>query len=128
MVAYVAQVGSPQQRIGYGMYEHVGIAVSEQSKAVLYPYSAQYQVASFNKAVNIEAHAYAKTHVVPFHFLNKSLIPSMSKPSVKRSVWSSGLLLAVAMTYPASSEKTLMRKPAPTVKYFLLPLFSDSWW
>ena len=29
---------------------------------------------------------------------NRSLIPSMSKPSVKRIVWSSGLLFAVAMT------------------------------
>ena len=59
--------------------------------------------------------------------LNKSLIPSMSKLREKRRVWSRGLDLAVAMTYPASSEKALMRKPAPTVKYLRLPLFSASW-
>ena len=52
----------------------------------------------------------------------------MSKLKVKRRVWSSGLLFAVAMTYAASREKTLILKPAPTVKYFLLPLFSDSLW
>ena len=32
------------------------------------------------------------------HFLNRSLIPSMSKERVKRRVWSSGLLCAVEMT------------------------------
>ena len=50
-------------------------------------------------------------------------MPSISNVSENRSVWSRGLLFAVAMTYPASSENTLMRKPAPTVKYFRFPLF-----
>ncbi len=51
----------------------------------------------------------------------------MSNARVKRRVWSRGLLFAVAHTYPQSSEKALMRKPAPKVKYLRFPLFSDSW-
>ena len=56
----------------------------------------------------------------------RSFMPSRSKPRVKRMVWSRGLPCAVAMQYAASTVKTLMCRPAPTVKYCRLPLWGFS--
>jgi len=51
----------------------------------------------------------------------------MSNDRVKRSVWSSGEVWAVASMYEASSRTTLSEKPAPKPKYWRLPLYSLSW-
>ena len=56
-----------------------------------------------------------------------SFMPSISNASEKRKVWSRGFDLAVAITYPTSSENTFILNPAPNVKYLRLPLFSASW-
>ena len=81
MVAYVAQVGSSEQCVADGMNEHVGIAMAQQPQLMLY------LDASPREGLG-----------VGLYLLNKSLMPSMSNDRVKRSVWSSGLLFAVAMT------------------------------
>lgn len=83
------------------MYEHIGIAMSEQSEGMVYLYSAEPQVAAGYQTVDVETESYSYIHcrvVLENYLLNRSLMPSMSKLRVNRSVWSNGLLLAVAMT------------------------------
>ena len=74
------------------MNQHVGIGMSQQSDRMFNLNTAQPQVAAGNQTMHVVTKAYPNIH------LNKSFIPSMSKVMVKRSVWSSGLLLAVAIT------------------------------
>ena len=59
-------------------------------------------------------------------FPRRSRRPSISNVRVKRSVWSSGEVCAVAIMYDASRRTTFSEKPAPTPRYCLLPLNSFS--
>ena len=58
----VAHVCRTQQGVADGVYEHVGIAVSEQSEGVINPYAAEPEVASLHKAVYIVAETYSDIH------------------------------------------------------------------
>ena len=112
MIAYVAHVCRTEQSVAYGMYEHVGVAVTEQSELVVELYSTEPEVAAGHKFMHVETESYTYFHIPKCFFavlyifvrlqtvylLNRSFMPSMSKLRVKRSVWSSGLLLAVAIT------------------------------
>ena len=119
MVADVAQVGSSEQCVADGMNEHVGIAMAQQPQLMLYLDAPQPEVAIFHQLMDVVTHAnsYSKRMILHnnkgnlnspplpsggvgggYYLLNKSLMPSMSNDRVKRSVWSSGLLFAVAMT------------------------------
>ena len=57
MVADVAQVGSPKQRVADGMNEHVGIAMAQQPQLMLYLDATQPKVATFHQPMDVVAHA-----------------------------------------------------------------------
>ena len=103
MIAYVTQRGSTEQCVTQSMKSDIGIAVSEQSESMRYLYAAEPQVTALDEAVDIKSVAYAKIRYIHdyknFIYLrpNISLSPSMSNVSVKRSVWSSGDVCAVAI-------------------------------
>ena len=60
VVANVAHVGGSQQGIADGVYEYVGIRVTEQTKRVRNLDSTNPQVAVRNQLVNVISHAYAE--------------------------------------------------------------------
>ena len=94
MIADIAHIGSTKHRVTDGVYQHVCIAMAVETTVVGYLDTSQPEVAPLHQSVDIISKSY------PYHYLrlNKSLTPSRSNESEKRSVWSSGLLLAVAMT------------------------------
>ena len=96
MIADIAHVGGTQQGIADGMDEHISIAVAQQAQFMVDADAAQPQVAVFHQLVNVVA----ESHTYPHSYLRlkRSLMPSMSNERVKRSVWSRGLLFAVAIT------------------------------
>ena len=93
MIAYVTHIGGTKQGVADSMYQHVGIAVAQQSEMVLKLNAAHPQFTTFHQLVNVVSHS--NTYI---HRLNRSLMPSISKASVKRRVWSRGLERAVEMT------------------------------
>lgn len=94
VIADIAHIGSTKHRVTDGVYQHVCIAMAVETTVVGYLDTSQPEVAPLHQSVDIISKSY------PYHYLrlNKSLTPSRSNESEKRSVWSSGLLLAVAMT------------------------------
>lgn len=63
MVTDVAHIGRPQQGITDGMYQHVGIAVSQQAFLVLQTDTTQPQLTAFHQLVDIEAETYTYFHI-----------------------------------------------------------------
>lgn len=62
MIAYITHISSTEQRVAYSMYKHVGIAVSQQSHAVLYLYSSEPQVTALNEPVNVKSKSGSNLH------------------------------------------------------------------
>ena len=91
----VAQVGGAEQGIAKGVYQHVGIGVSEQAEGMVYAYAAQPKFTVFHQPVDIESESYSCLHDYRRR-PTKSLIPSMSNDNEKRRVWSRGLVCAIA--------------------------------
>jgi hypothetical protein len=65
MIADVAHVGGSQQGVADGVYEHVGIAMAQQTELMLQADAPNPQFASLDKAMNIESHSYSY-HIVTF--------------------------------------------------------------
>ena len=69
------------------MYQHISITMSQQTQLMLQANAAYPQLSSLYQLVDIISHSNAYHHIVfSIYLLNKSLMPSMSKASVKRRV------------------------------------------
>ena len=94
MIADVTHISSSKNGVADGMNENVCIGMAEQSVCVLQLDSAEPEVASFNKFVDIVAEANSYLHVVVYFLYvayllrlpSRSPMPSMSKANEKRSV------------------------------------------
>lgn len=67
MVADVTHIGRTQQGIAHGMYQHIGIAVSEQAVSMVNLYTAHPEFAALYELVHIETETYSVTvhnHIV----------------------------------------------------------------
>lgn len=53
MISDITHVGGAQQGIANGMYQHIGIAVAQQSQFIIYLDSSQPQVAVNHQLVDI---------------------------------------------------------------------------
>ena len=60
----VAHRRGAEQGIAKGMYQHIGVGVTQQPEGVVDAYAAQPQFTAFDQAVHVKAHSYAY-----FHFL-----------------------------------------------------------
>lgn len=107
MITDITHIGCTQQGIANGVNQHVGITMAEQTQLIIYLDTTQPQVTVLYQLVNIVSKSYTYIHNLLFmikvinmfiYRLNRSFNPSISNASVKRRVWSSGLLLAVATT------------------------------
>lgn len=113
MITDITHIGCTQQGITNGVNQHVGITMAEQTQLIIYLDTTQPQVTVLYQLVNIVSKSYTNIHNLIFmikvinmfifsilsaYRLNRSFNPSISNASVKRRVWSSGLLLAVATT------------------------------
>lgn len=59
MITDVAHVGSAENGVADGVYEHICVAVPQQAQRMGYLDAAQPQVAAFNQLMDIIAHSYA---------------------------------------------------------------------
>lgn len=111
MITDITHIGCTQQGIANGVNQHIGITMAEQTQLIIYLDTTQPQVTVLYQLVNIVSKSYTYIHNLifiikvinmfifcPAYRLNRSFNPSISNASVKRRVWSSGLLLAVATT------------------------------
>lgn len=97
VIADVAHVGSTKQGVADGMYEYVSVAMTEQSQLIIELYAAKPKLATFHQLVDVISESCSYLH--DFYLrLKRSFMPSISKDSVKRNVWSSGFDFAVAIT------------------------------
>ena len=62
VIANVAHVGSSEECVADGMYQHVGIAVAKESQRMFYLDAAHPEVAAFHQLVDIVSHSYAYIH------------------------------------------------------------------
>ena len=80
------------------MDQHVGIRMTQEAQGVLDAHAAQPERAALHQAVDIVAIAYTNHLLREDLRPKRSFMPSRSKPSVKRIVWSRGLVCEVAKT------------------------------
>ena len=82
MIANIAHIGSTKHRVTNSVYQDVCIAMAVESTIVGYLDTSQPEVAALHQSVDVISKSY------PYHYLrlNKSLTPSRSNESEKRSV------------------------------------------
>ena len=64
MITNVAHIGSSQQSIANGMYQYIGITVTQQSQLIVYLDSSEPQIAVLHQFVDIISKSYTYIHII----------------------------------------------------------------
>ena len=66
VVAYVSHIGGTQQRVANGMYQHISVAVSQQSQRIIQLDAAKPQFPSWHQTVHVISKTYPDFHISKF--------------------------------------------------------------
>ena len=119
MFADISERSSTEKCVGESVECHIGITVSEKTAVVRDVHTADNASATFDEPVHVESVADPEIGYIHICYRlepKMSRRPSISKVRLKRRVWSSGELAAVASMYEASRRTTLSENPAPREK------------
>ena len=66
VVAYVSHVGGTQQRVANGMYQHISVAVSQQSQRIIQLDATKPQFPLWHQTVHVISKTYPDFHISKF--------------------------------------------------------------